>query len=295
MVRSQAAMKGILAVLPLPRRLREAGWGVLLVPVALLVAGIFGKGITWGITAAAAAAAALLVPAVAADLAAAGTVCLGLYAAVLTGWMILAFYGVTANPFYNGASLVGLNPFSSVFLASGGSGVLLDVVTSTLLLGFGVWLVPRTIGVHSGLVKRNAALAGRVTRLTETRGTDFEYKFYSYYMSSLAPDRLLVTPIIGPTTPSTPGWPLTAEQEATAVAELQQAAAGWAALLAECAGLALGYGEHQPGAARYRHIAELCVTAGVDQTLVEAWIEVGRQRASTAAVTTHKACVLWDS
>jgi signal transduction histidine kinase len=171
MVRIQAAMKGIPAVLPLPRRLREAGWGVLLVPVALLVAGIFGKGITWGITAAAAAAVALLVPAVAADLAAAGTVCLGLYAAVLTGWMILAFYGVTANPFYNGVSLVGLNPFSGVFLASSGSGVLLDAVKSTLLLGFGVWLVPRTIGVHSGLVKRNAALAGRVTELTETRGT----------------------------------------------------------------------------------------------------------------------------
>jgi hypothetical protein len=123
----------------------------------------------------------------------------------------------------------------------------------------------------------------------------FEYKFYSYYMSSLAPDRLLGTPMVGPTTPSTPGWRLTAEQEATAVAELKQATAGWAALLAECAGLAHGYGEHQPGAARYRHIAELCVAAGVDQRLVEAWIEVGRQRASTAAATTHKACVLWDS
>ena len=171
MVRSHTAMKGILALLPLPRRLREAGWGVLLVPVALLVAGIFGKGITWGITAAAAAAAALLVPAVAADLVAAGTVCLGLYAAVLTGWVILAFYGVTANPFYNGASLARLNPFAAVFLAGSGSGVLLVVVKSTLLLGFGVWLVPRTIGVHSGLVRRNAALAGRVTRLTETRGT----------------------------------------------------------------------------------------------------------------------------
>jgi hypothetical protein len=66
-------------------------------------------------------------------------------------------------------------------------------------------------------------------------------------------------------------------------------------LLAECAGLALGYGEHQFDAARYRQIAELCIAAGVDETLVEAWIEVGRQRASTAAALTHKACVLWDS
>jgi hypothetical protein len=123
----------------------------------------------------------------------------------------------------------------------------------------------------------------------------FEYEFYSYYMSSLAPDRLLVTPIIAPTAPSTHRWRLTAEEEATAVAELKQAAAGWTALLAECAGLALGYGEHQLDAARYRHIAELCVAAGVDLTLVEAWIEVGRQRASTAAATIHKACVLWDS
>ncbi len=114
-------------------------------------------------------------------------------------------------------------------------------------------------------------------------------------MSSLAPDRLLATPSIAATTPSTLGWRLTAEEEATAVAELKQVAAGWAALLAECAGLALGYGEHQPGAARYRHIAQLCVAAGVDQTLVEAWIEIGHQRASAAAVTTYKPCVLWDS
>jgi len=77
--------------------------------------------------------------------------------------------------------------------------------------------------------------------------------------------------------------------------ELKQAAPRWAALLAECAGLALGYGEHQVDAARYRQIAELCIAAGVDQTLMEAWIEVGRQRASTAAALTHKACVLWDS
>ncbi len=79
------------------------------------------------------------------------------------------------------------------------------------------------------------------------------------------------------------------------VAGLKQAAAGWAALLAECAGLAVGYGEHQFDTARYRQIAGLCVAAGVGETLIEAWIEVGRQRASTAAALTHKACVLWDS
>jgi hypothetical protein len=56
----------------------------------------------------------------------------------------------------------------------------------------------------------------------------------------------------------------------------------------------LGYGEHYPGAARYRQIAELCIAAGVGETLVEAWVEVGRQGASAAAAITHKARVLWD-
>jgi len=62
--------------------------------------------------------------------------------------------------------------------------------------------------------------------------------------------------------------------------------------LAECAGLALGYGETQFDATRYPQIAELCIAAGVDETLVEAWIEAGRQRAITAEALTHKACVL---
>jgi hypothetical protein len=42
-----------------------------------------------------------------------------------------------------------------------------------------------------------------------------------------------------------------AGEEATTVAELKQAAPRWAALPAEYAGLALGYGEHQHDAARY--------------------------------------------
>lgn len=112
-------------------------------------------------------------------------------------------------------------------------------------------------------------------------------------MNNLAPDRLAVQ-ATGPAARSADSGLLTAEQEAAAVADLTQAA-GWATLLAECTGLVLGYGEHQVDAARYRQIAALCVAAGVDQTLIEAWIEVGHQRASAAAGLTHKACVLWDS
>ena len=147
------------------RRLREAGWAVLLVPVALPIVGLFGEGISWGTTAAIAGAATLLVPAVAADLVAAGVVCLGLYASYMTVWMVLADYNLGGPRYwYN------FDPFSSLFVASTGAGVALDVLKTSLILGFGVWLVPRTIGVHSGLVRRNAALASRVTRLAETRG-----------------------------------------------------------------------------------------------------------------------------
>ncbi len=120
-----------------------------------------------------------------------------------------------------------------------------------------------------------------------------EYTFYYELVSSLAPDRLFARQATGHALPP-PSWRLTAEEEAAA-AELTQAADGWAALLAECAGLALGYGEHQVDAARYRQVTELCIAAGVDQTLVETWVEGGRQRARTAAALTHKACVLWDS
>jgi signal transduction histidine kinase len=38
-----------------------------------------------------------------------------------------------------------------------------------VLLAFGAWLVPRTIGAHSGLARRNSELLARVRRLTVTR------------------------------------------------------------------------------------------------------------------------------
>ena len=164
--------------LPLPRRLQAAGWGVLLVPVMLLLGTIFGRAIPWGVIVVVAGAATLLVPAVAADLVAAGVICLGLYATVLTGWIVLAFFQVIGDVFANNPALLGLNPFSTAvmslsgyYLSLSGTAVALDVLKSAAILGFGVWLVPRTIGMHSGLVTRNAALASRVARLTETRAT----------------------------------------------------------------------------------------------------------------------------
>jgi hypothetical protein len=155
--------------LPLPRMLRDTGWAMLLIPVVLLVITIFGRAIPWGVAAAVAAAAALLAPVVAADIAAAGVVCLGIYFTVLSGWM--AFFHLTqdSDSLSRGSGLVGVNPVSNVFITGSGAGVILDVAVSALVLGFGVWLVPRTIGVHAGLVQRNVALTSRVERLAETR------------------------------------------------------------------------------------------------------------------------------
>src|SRR5215475_1464466 len=102
-------------------------------------------------------------------------------------------------------------------------------------------------------------------------------------MNSPDPDRLRYAQIAGAAARHAQGWRLTADEEARAIAELTEAAAGRADLLAEHAGTALGFGEGRPDAARYQQIAELCIAAGADQALIERWINVGRERA--AAVT----------
>lgn len=102
-------------------------------------------------------------------------------------------------------------------------------------------------------------------------------------MTGPDPDRLRYAQIAGAVARHALGWQLTAEEEAVAVAELTEAAAGRSDLLAERAGTALGFGGGRPDAARYRQIAELCIAAGADQALIEGWINVGRERA--AAVT----------
>ena len=153
---------------PLLRRLRATGWGVLLVPILLVTLSIISVG-HWQVAVVLAVVAALLAPAVAADLVAVGMVCLGLYAAFLTGWMVLDLAG--ASYIYGSFGLTGMNPVSALFFTTSVPGVLLDVGKTAVVLGFGVWLVPRTIGVHSGLARRNAALTSRVTELAETRGT----------------------------------------------------------------------------------------------------------------------------
>jgi hypothetical protein len=82
------------------------------------------------------------------------------------------------------------------------------------------------------------------------------------------PDRLLLAVISGICARHASGGPLTAEQEADALAELTAEAGGRPDLLAERAGTALGFGERQHDAARWRLIAALCVKAGADEALI---------------------------
>jgi len=111
----------------------------------------------------------------------------------------------------------------------------------------------------------------------------FERIFYHLSMSSPDPDRLRYAQIAGAAARHAQGWRLTADEEAVAITELAEAAAGRADLLAERAGTALGFGEGRPDAARYQQIAELCIAAGADQALIGRWIKVGRERAAAAA------------
>ncbi len=100
-------------------------------------------------------------------------------------------------------------------------------------------------------------------------------------MTTLDADRIRYGRIAGIAARHAPAWRPGGQRNAAAVAELAEVADGRADLLAKCAGLALGYGERQPEAAHYERMAELCLAAGADQTLIQRWIDIGRQRATT--------------
>ncbi len=114
-----------------------------------------------------------------------------------------------------------------------------------------------------------------------------ELTFYHIPMADLDLDRDIAAQIFGAAARHAHGWQLTAEEKAAAIADLRQAAAGRADLLGEHAGVALGFGEGRPDAARYRQVAELCLAAGADQALMECWIKVARQRAAVRAAASR--------
>ena len=102
-------------------------------------------------------------------------------------------------------------------------------------------------------------------------------------MAGSDPDHLRYAQIAAAAARYVQGWRFTAEEEAAAIAELAQAAAGRADLLAERGGTALGFSEGGLEAARNRQIAELCIAAGADETLMGRWVAVGRELAARVA------------
>jgi len=72
---------------------------------------------------------------------------------------------------------------------------------------------------------------------------------------------------------------MTAAETTAAVAELRETADGRANLLAETAGLLIGFHEGDLEEPRAKAAAELCCLAGADEALIPQWIAEGRRRA----------------
>jgi signal transduction histidine kinase len=148
-------------------------WGLLLIPVAGLAVELLGPNWLFGAsewsdirnTAAVLLIAlllAVLLPAVAADLAVAGLLGLGIYGAVLAvRWPGMS--GPRYRDMLYGAVYVTSRPLAA-----------LACVQGVLLLAFGLWLVPRALDARARALlwpapAGDAVLAGRVRQLTQTR------------------------------------------------------------------------------------------------------------------------------
>ena len=95
-------------------------------------------------------------------------------------------------------------------------------------------------------------------------------------------DRILVAQLHGEARHHAKWRDLTSDEEAAAVAELRELAAGRADLLAEVAGMLEGASEGELDEPLARQAAMLCRKAGADEGAIAAGIEVGRSRRANA-------------
>jgi hypothetical protein len=95
-------------------------------------------------------------------------------------------------------------------------------------------------------------------------------------------DELTVARLTGAARRHAPGREPTDAETAAAVQELTEIADGRGDLLAEVAGLLMGYYRRTAEEARAEAAAHYCIAAGADQGLISRWIEVGRRRAAAA-------------
>jgi len=98
-------------------------------------------------------------------------------------------------------------------------------------------------------------------------------------------DELTVARLAGAARRHAPGRAPTDAETAAAVEELAEIAGGRGDLLAEAAGLLMGYYRHTAEEARAGAAAYYCVAGGADLDLIPRWIEVGRHRAAAASRT----------
>ena len=141
-----------------PGRVRGLGWAALF-PVTMLVPVVYWGSRPWTWTVAAAAGViALLAPAVAADL----------LAVALISFASVAFaLFQRSSPLPSGSPTTAGYPLHRFVYGVGWHPA--DLAVGLAMLAFGLWLAPRTVGLHSGLARRNHELLSRVRRLTMTR------------------------------------------------------------------------------------------------------------------------------
>jgi hypothetical protein len=103
-----------------------------------------------------------------------------------------------------------------------------------------------------------------------------------------AADRLLVAQLTGTARHRARWRDLTADEQAAAVRELRDLAAGRADLLAQVAGIFEGASAGRPDEPLARQAAALCRLAGADDTLIAHWAAEGRRRAQAARQPPHR-------
>jgi hypothetical protein len=96
-------------------------------------------------------------------------------------------------------------------------------------------------------------------------------------------DQLTVARLTGAAGRHAPWREPTAAETAAAVAELREIAGDRGDLLAEVAGLFIGFYRETNQERKAEAAARYCVAAGANPDLIPQWIEVGRGRAALAA------------
>jgi hypothetical protein len=95
-------------------------------------------------------------------------------------------------------------------------------------------------------------------------------------------DRLTVARLTGAAWRHASGWEPAGTASAAAVRELREIAGARSDLLAEVAGLLIGYYRRTAEELKARAAAYYCIAAGAGVELIPRWIEVGCSRAAAA-------------